>query len=152
MLRSLNFWLLILLLVCGVSFWSASGGMDKLRSKPVIVEEEDQEPAPPVRLRILNGAGVNGLAQDISLLVAGRGCLVEEVGNADGHWSETVLVNRRLDDGQARALAAQLGGVPLLSQWDARCSEDAVLILGADHSRLREFLATRPGSDSGAKN
>lgn len=148
MLRSLNFWLLVLLLVCGVSFWSASGGLERLRGQTGRAEPEVPDSASPVRLRILNGAGVGGLARDISLLVVAEGCVVEAVGNADGLWPETVLVNRRLDEKRARSLASRLGGVALLQQWDARCREDAVLILGNDHPRLRETLV----SDRGVKN
>ncbi len=140
MIRSLNFWLTALLLVCAVSLFSAAGGPDLFRAPGPRPEAAPEEIPLPVHLRILNGAGVAGLARDVSLLVTAEGCVVEGVGNAEGPWPETVLVNRRLDEDLARALAQRLGGVALLQEWDERCREDAVLILGDDHGRVRRAL------------
>ncbi len=52
-------------------------------------------------------------------------------------FSRSLLVNRRLGDDQAAQLAARLGGMPVLREWDPRCREDAVIVLGHDHDRYR---------------
>jgi hypothetical protein len=91
---------------------------------------------------VLNGAARSGLAREISLLLGPAGCVAAGVDNAPGPVRQTsVLVNRRLPDGAAARLAARLGGVPVLREWDARSAEDAVLVLGMDWPTVREALA-----------
>ncbi len=94
-----------------------------------------------VHLRILNGTQASGLARQFSLLVAGRGCVVEGVGNAPGSWPQSLLVNRRLAPEDALNLARKFGSVEVIHQWDERLTEDAVLILGEDYEKLRGALA-----------
>lgn len=139
MIRSLNFWLFLVVLICAVSLWSAMGGPALFQRQAAVPPLSPAE-AFSLHLRVVNGVGVPGLARDFGLLLARDGCVVEGLGNAEGDWSESVLVNRRLADSQAEALAARLGGVALIHQWDARCREDALLILGQDHPRIRAAL------------
>ena len=95
-----------------------------------------------MHLRVLNGTGEAGLARDLSRDLAAAGLVIGGLGNADGEpVPATLLVNRRLDDAVARRLAARLGGLPVVREWDGRCSEDAVLVLGLDWSRVRGALA-----------
>lgn len=144
MMRSLNFWLFILLAICGVSFLSAAGYL------PDLERDETREPTPEkslesIQLKVLNGVGITGLARDFSLLLPGLGCLVQGVGDAEGDWPESMLVNRRLSLATARNLASRLGNVALIQQWDERCSEDAVLVLGADHEAILQTLKDGAG-------
>ena len=147
MLRSLNFWLFLVALICGVSFWVASGsplpgGLElepsTAKTNGNWVESQRQQ---VVHLRILNGTQASGLARQFSLLVAGRGCVVEGVGNAPGSWPQSLLVNRRLAPEDALNLARKFGSVEVIHQWDERLTEDAVLILGEDYEKLRSALA-----------
>ncbi len=147
MLRSLNFWLFLVMMICGVSFWVASGtplpaGMkfedSTAGSNDNWTEETRQQ---SVHLRILNGTQTSGLARDFSLLVASRGCVVEGVGNAAGSWPKSLLINRRLAPEDAQVLARKFGMVEVIRQWDGRLTEDAVLILGEDFEKLRSALA-----------
>ena len=146
-IRSLNFWLFLLALICGVSFWIASGtplpgGLEFDQSSKGAKENWTSEALEQsVHLKVLNGTQTSGLARQFSLLVGGRGCVVEGVGNAKGHWAESILINRRLSSEDASILARKLGEVPVIRQWDERLTEDAVLILGADFERVRDALA-----------
>ncbi|MBE0564484.1 MAG: LytR C-terminal domain-containing protein, partial [Krumholzibacteria bacterium] len=73
------------------------------------------------------------------------GLVIGGVGNApEPAAPATLLVNRRLDEEAARRLAQRLGGIPVVREWDARCSEDAVLLLGPDWRRVRDALAAVP--------
>ena len=147
MLRSLNFWLFLVALVCGISFWVASGaplpGGLKIQTPEIVPTENwtDSATEGPVHLRILNGTQISGLARQFSMLVADKGCVVEGVGNADGQWPHSVLINRRLPGDEAKKLAKQFGNLQVVRQWDARLTEDAVLILGDDAEELKKVLA-----------
>ncbi|MCP4291804.1 MAG: LytR C-terminal domain-containing protein [bacterium] len=155
-LRSLNFWLFLMVIVCGISFWLAAGSplpsgwnlalpgdfdtnsLNASGGETPIFEQ-------PVHLRILNGTGENGLARQFSLLVAPRGCVVEGVGNANGSaagsWPESMLICRRLDLEKAEILAKEFGSIPIIRQWDERMTEDAVLVLGQDHAKIKAALS-----------
>ncbi len=131
-----NLWLLAAVVLCAVSLWAGIRGRgDAGTSAPPPVD-------PAVHLLVLNGTSEAGLARDLSRDLAGAGLVVGGVGNTEGEpAAATVLVNRRLDDAVARRLAARLGGLPVVREWDGRCSEDAVLVLGSDWVRVREALA-----------
>lgn len=150
MARPRNFLLAVLVLACGLSLWLARGlpwpgrpqGQATSGGQPAVPVDDTR--LEPVHLRILNATGEGGLAGDLALLVPRLGCVVEGVGNAapwDG--SPSLLINRRLPADRAADLAARLGGIPVLKEWDGRTSEDAVLVLGADFPRVRQ--AARAG-------
>ncbi len=146
MLRSLNFWLFLVVVICGISLLAASGailpkiGNNKQVSSVVVQDWKTDLGQQPIHLRVLNGTGRSGLAREFSLLVSGRGCVVEGIGNAPGSWPESLLVNRRLQLQSAKGLARQLGSVDVIRQWDERLTEDAVLILGEDFLKLKAAL------------
>lgn len=145
--RSLNLWLLVLLLVCAASVWF---GRDLFKPDPVTPGQlplpsprshEVTETEEPVHVLVLNGTDVSGLARQVSLLATRVGCVIEGVGNADGlDGRASFLVNRRLSDRRALDLAKTLGDVPVIREWDNRCSEDAVLVLGSDYDRVLGVL------------
>lgn len=143
----MKLWLNVLLVLCvlaaGASLWVASG-----RPLPVPLR---REPAPvvlplptlaqPARLAILNGTSVDGLANTFSLSVPQIGCVAERVGNAPHrNYARTLLINRKLDDATAAAIAEKLGGLPLLKETDARTTEDAVLVVGGDYQAVLENI------------
>ena len=153
MMGKLNIWLLILVVVFLASWYFGRGDYVNLfdgEDSPVeeeAVEEPDwtEDPAetPLVHLKVLNGTDVPGLARDFSLLLGRTGCVAESVGNAPhGRYERTMLVNRRLEPARSRALARLFGDVVLVEEWDDRAGEDAVLVLGADHSRVASRLET----------
>jgi len=146
MLRSLNFWLFMVVVICGVSLLLATGVSLPERAdtadKPLVVTAQwNSDPADqPTHLRILNGTGRSGLAREFSLLISGRGCVVEGIGNAPGIWSESLLINRRMEPKDSGILAHQLGDVTVIRQWDERLTEDAVLVLGEDFVKVKAAL------------
>ncbi len=149
MRRPLNLWLLLAVLVCAASIWAGRGAelpfLKNVSQETAptevtkgFVEDPDME---PVHLSVLNGTARQGLAREVGLLVARAGCVAEHVGNAaESNSPESLLVNRRLSRARAEDLAARLGGVELLTEWDERCTEDAVLVLGQDSQKVLEAL------------
>ncbi len=136
----LNVVLVLCVLAAGASLWVARG-----RPSPPWLRRPAPEaavlPLPtlahPARLAILNGTRVEGLANTFSLSVPAIGCVAERVGNAPHrNFARTLLVNRKLDDATANAIAQRLGGVVLLRETDARATEDAVLVVGADYEAV----------------
>lgn len=157
MKRGLNIWLLVITAVFAASWYFGRGGTEASDPGPVVTEATREEPVAPVdysggetevliHLRVLNGTPRGGLARDFSLLLGRAGCVAESVDNAPhDRFDRSLLINRRLDDGQARELARRLGGLPILKEWDGRTSEDAVLVLGQDHAMVREGLEKAAG-------
>jgi hypothetical protein len=97
-----------------------------------------------VHLQVLNGTAQDGLAREFALLLGRAGCVTENVGNAPHtDYACSFLVNRQLPDARAEQLAAALGGVPVLREFDGRLAADAALILGRDADRLRRHLTTQ---------
>lgn len=148
----LNTWLIVLVAVCALSFWF---GKDLVRQatpdsqkKPVSAASYSLPAAEsPSHLIVLNGTGEAGLAREVSLLLGRVGCVAESVGNAPGRdYAATYLVNRRLPERKASDLARRLGGIRVIQEWDARGSEDAVLVLGLDWSEKAADLAGSPGA------
>jgi hypothetical protein len=146
----LNTWLLVLLGVCALSLWfgkdllrqdtdGSKGSQSATTGSPGYGLPLDET---PVHLVVLNGTGHPGLAREFSLLLGRVGCVIESVGNASrGDFARSLLVNRRLSDERASELARLMGGIRTIREWDDRRSEDAVLVLGADHEALKATLA-----------
>lgn len=142
--RVRNVLLFLMVVACGVSFWAAR--RDVGRSTPaeesLAREEVGTLPtaAESIHIAVLNGTGEPGLARRISRLLPALGCVVVAVGDAPADtFPRTMLVNRRLDDARLDWLVARLDDAEVVTEWDARCDEDVVLVLGQDH---RQALAT----------
>ena len=147
MRRQANLWLLLMVIVCSVSFWVGRGARIPFLESFSGTETSDEiefrgkPDSPPIHLLILNGTDRSGLAREVSRLVSRAGCVAENVGNAPpGRHPVSLLINRRLDLDRARDLAERLGGLTLLMEWDERGTEDAVLLLGEDHSGVLAAL------------
>lgn len=146
----LNVWLLLLVGICGVSYWfgkdllGTSFDVSREATPPEDIRDKfelsDEESA--IHLVILNGTNEAGLAREVGLLLGRAGCVAENVGNAPHRgYGETFLVNRLLEDRKAAELASLLGGVRVLREVDGRGSEDAVLVLGQDWEKLTGALS-----------
>jgi len=146
----LNVWLLLTVLICGASYWFGkdliavespmSAGVET--PKVGFVDDEDQEAT--VHLLVLNGTDRPGLAREFGLLLGRAGCVADQVGNAPhNHFAKSFLVNRLLDASRIKRLAAELGDVPVLIEFDGRSAADAVLVLGRDADRIRKHLSER---------
>jgi hypothetical protein len=142
--------LLLLVLVCigSVGVWvvHGDGAVSGLVGAPearraATPETAGEATSDVVHLLVLNGTAVKNLAGDFSQLVGRAGCVANRVDNAPhDHYARSLLINRRLDDERAQAVAARLGGPRVIREHDGAAVEDAVLVLGADHDRLREVL------------
>lgn len=155
-----NLLLLLLVVVCALSLWLGRGsrGPEAPASAtsvsvgdpdPWVAVREDnrrEASAPAMHLAVLNGTLENGLAREIGLALNLVGCVTERVGNAPHQqFARCVLVNRRLSRQVARKLATRLGEVPVIEERDLRTTEDAVLVLGADHGRITRALTRSSG-------
>ncbi len=152
---SFNLWLLVIVVVCGLSFWFGkdlvlneprSGPSDEVSDE--VTNNDGQKPpleiTEPVHLLVLNGTEEGGLAREFGLLLGSSGCVVEKVGNAPhSQYAQSFLVNRSLPQARIDRLAADLGGMPILREFDGRSAADAVLVLGRDHDRIRTKLQQR---------
>ena len=145
--RRMNFWLLLVVVLCAISIWAGRSGWLVLPAAdptPETTTRTGREIEPPTALAhllILNGTDRSHLARDVGFLVVGVGCVAERLGNAPpGPHPESLLINRRLEAGRADDLAHSLGGVPVLTEWDDRGTEDAVLLLGDDYRIVMDAL------------
>ncbi len=151
---SLNLWLLLIVTVCALSLWFGRGLILPDGGSPATValpapklSAPEDEIIEPVHLLVLNGTDEGGLAREFGLLLSQAGCVTEKVGNAPhGHYGRSFLVNRRLSASRAARLAADLGGLPILREFDGRSAADAVLVLGQDADNLRKHLQKAKGS------
>jgi hypothetical protein len=145
--RARNLLLLLVLAVCAASFWWArrgpTGAGAPTGRSPRAAAVQPVAAAPlSAHVAVLNGTGESGLARRFSRRMADLGCVVVETADAPHDtFSRSLLVNRRLTDDEARRLAASLGGLPVLREWDPRRREDAVVVLGRDHARLQAAIA-----------
>lgn len=96
-----------------------------------VLGEVGDEPAvdpAEVPLRVLNGAGVPGLAGQVAEVLEGRGYPIVEIGNSDAR-DRTLVRHPASQEAGARAVAADLPGDPQLEAADV----DAVtVVLGRD--------------------
>lgn len=143
-----NFWLLLLAALCASSLWVGWRSIGPGDAQSAKRSAGDGVPGEAVHLLVLNGTNRAGLAREFSLLLVPAGCVTEAVANAPaGDWNCSLLVNRRLEPRRAAALAARLGGVPVVREWDSRTTEDAVLVLGQDWETMHRVLSSRPVGD-----
>jgi hypothetical protein len=144
--RVRNLLLLVVLLVCGASFWMARRSGEPVVAPTVsVVRPQAVDGAAPletIHIAVLNGTGEPGLARKVSRVLPPLGCVVVMVADAPHDtFARTMLVNRRMTDDQVRWLARQLANPVVVDEWDPRCDEDVVLVLGRDHDRKLKHLA-----------
>jgi len=102
---------------------------------------ESAEPGDPVaaidgeriRVEVLNGAGVSGLARDVTRMLRDRNFDVVFYGNAPGGLRDSsVVLDRSGDVADARRVADALGIRAVRSEPDTALYLEATVILGAD--------------------
>jgi len=130
--------------VGGVSYWRT----DVSRAKAIV--EAALSPHTPsgrskeaaIKVEVLNGAGVDGVAERMALFLGRRPDLdVVEVGNANHFgYAKTAVVGRRGNQAQARKVAALMGlkADDLFSDFDGRALADVSVIVGRDYKRWVE--------------
>lgn len=105
-----------------------------------------QETPPPVQkkiqVEILNGCGVNGLAEKLTDYLRKRNIDVVSRGNyANFRVKATRIVDRKGNSERATTLAEVLGIADnrIQTKKDRSLQLDATIILGADYKRLKPF-------------
>jgi LytR cell envelope-related transcriptional attenuator len=89
-----------------------------------------------LRVELLNGTGVAGIAESARAGLAKLGVDVVAVGNAERFdYSESILVARERGT-DVRLLGDVIGCAHVVDQLDKDATADASLILGADYKRL----------------
>ncbi len=111
---------------------------EELAHDGVLASQDRERPEPPaswsrIRVQVLNGAGVTGLAARATDLLREGGFDVVEVGNAGSFDHERTRVVSLTDGGQsARAVAGWLGVVEVEVERDSTRYADVTVILGQD--------------------
>ena len=89
-----------------------------------------------LRVELLNGTGVAGIAESARAALAKLGVDVIAVGNAERFdYSESILVARERGT-DVRLLGEVIGCPHVIDQLDKNATADASLILGADYKSL----------------
>jgi hypothetical protein len=90
----------------------------------------------PLRIELLNGTGVAGIADSARGALTKLGVDVVSVGNAERFdYSESILVARERGT-DVRLLGEMIGCQHVVDQLDKAATADASLILGADYRDL----------------
>lgn len=94
---------------------------------------------PELTVEILNGCGLEGVADRVGTLLRRGGYRVEHVGNADHfHYRRDIVVARTVDLARAEEVARWLDGAEAVEQRIAGHPYDVTVIVGRPHSLVPE--------------
>jgi LytR cell envelope-related transcriptional attenuator len=109
-----------------------------------MVDRAEPQPMPSLRIEVLNGCGVDGLASRVALELEALGQEVTRVGDApDQNHEHSLLVDRRARPMLTERLAERIGPIPVLYERLDDATVDATLVLGRDAPQLA-ILTSRP--------
>lgn len=101
-----------------------------------------------VRVEVLNGGGVDGLAREATGFLRDRGFDVVEVGNWVSFDEDSTFVVARTDDlAAARRVADAMGVGEVRAEPDPNLFADVSVVLGRDWSPDRVVAPDRPAGD-----
>ncbi|MGI6698243.1 MAG: LCP family protein [Clostridia bacterium] len=90
-----------------------------------------------VKVEVLNGSGVTGLAAKVGDMLKDKGCDVIKVGNAEGtEYSSTYIYDRKGNGEKAKRIAEILDVNEYKVELDDKTNADVTVILGKDKSNL----------------
>jgi hypothetical protein len=142
-LRLLGFVLTVVAVV--VLLGSLVAGLGPSTGEPAW--EEFRLPYPPqaprerIRVEVLNGAGIAGLAREVTEQLRSEGFDVVHYGNAQRGGVDSTAVLDRIGDRQAaEAVASALGVGRIQTALDTALYLEATVILGRDFPDVRERL------------
>jgi hypothetical protein len=115
-------------------FFGIGGGGTGTGPEPAGAGEgQDSVPLEPVKVEVLNGSGMAGLAREATHRLRGDGFDVVYFGNAPRFDHErSAVVDRTGDMGAAHRVAGSLGIDSVFSDPDPRLFLDVTVILGRD--------------------
>jgi anionic cell wall polymer biosynthesis LytR-Cps2A-Psr (LCP) family protein len=91
-----------------------------------------------VKIEVLNGSGIDGLASEVAALLEQEGFQVVRKGNAD-HFdykeSQVIALGEIVD--KARAVALYIPGSSMLHRYDPEAEVDVTVIIGSNYSEYR---------------
>jgi hypothetical protein len=124
--------------VIGVLVVALAGSLIWSRVMPTDQDRVSDSKHRVIRVQVLNGSGEGGVASRVASFLREGGFQVVEVRNADrSDYFTTMVVSRRPGLAAARAVAHDLGDLPVIRQaWESDLAEVTV-VLGSDRSRLR---------------
>lgn len=97
-----------------------------------------------IRVEVLNGAGIAGLAQRMTDFLRREGFDVIDFGNAETfNYYETVVLVRSEDRTAAKLLAAAVNTTNVVEQKNLFLTLDVTLIIGRDYRKLLPFQSER---------
>lgn len=119
---------------------AAQDNTETTTGEPGEIAPIEAEPASPVRVEVLNGCGVRGLAGDYAAVLRNQGYDVRDTRNAPHHnYDSSWVIDRGTVPGAARRLAATLGIDTEHVTEEANpqlVDVDVSLILGKDYKTL----------------
>jgi hypothetical protein len=131
--RGLELGILFLALILILFFYSIvyQRWLSPTPEKPLLVERK------VVRVEVLNGCGIAGLAKTVTEFLRLQGFDVVNVGNAENfEFPETIVVDRVGDVASAWRVARALGVDNVIQQKDEDLILEVTLILGRDYQDL----------------
>lgn len=111
--------------------------------RPSVSLDDDLQNPPPlvddrIKVEVLNGAGVRGLAQTVSIRLLGLGFDVVAIENADHfNYQRTHIVERSSRTGSGREIADKIGVDSVAVALDPNRFLDATVIVGHDWPMIR---------------
>ncbi len=134
--RRANLATLVLVLLAGAALGAVA--------LSVVLRSREPGPAragdPDLRVEVLNGCGMEGVADRVASILRSGGYRVESVGNADHfHYRQDIVVARTVDRKRAEALARWLDGpTVVVEQQIPGYGYDVSVIVGRPHSLVPE--------------
>lgn len=110
------------------------GGADMLELDPVKVRDTVNEVLlhQGIRVAVLNGTHVEGLASRVADVLKAQGCDIVEVGNAAGQSETTLVVSHGRSAGRAERVAGWLGRGAVTVAPAGRTQADVTVVVGRD--------------------
>jgi len=142
--RGLELGIVFLFLVLVLFFYSIvyQRWLGPGQEQPSLVEQK------VIRVEVLNGCGVAGLAGEVTDFLRLKGFDVVNVGNAENFdFPETLVVDRIGDMPGAWQVARAVGIDNVIQQKDEDLLLDVTLILGRDHEQLLPLRAMLGGDE-----
>ena len=97
-----------------------------------------------IRVEVLNGAGVGGIARKMTDFLRREGFDVIDFGNAESFkFHETVILDRSGDRAAAKLVAQAVNSSNIVSQKNPLLTLDVTLIIGRDYRKLLPFKSER---------
>lgn len=92
-----------------------------------------------VRVEVLNGSGVSGVAAVVAARLEAEGFQVVKKGNADHfNYTASLVIARRETVDKGRAVSLFVAGSSLLHRYDPGSKVDVTVIIGSDYAKYED--------------